>query len=136
MNNYALIENGLVVNVVVWDGDTSSWSVPDGQAAVLLKDGDSAYIGLGYADGVFEKPPVSLPPTPSPADILASNTATRDLLLSQATAAVAPLQDAVDLDMATDSDTAALKAWKTYRVLVNRVDLTQSTADWPVAPAT
>lgn len=57
MKNYALIENGTVVNVVVWDGDTSFWSVPDGQTAVLIKDGDLAYIGLAYADGIYAQPP-------------------------------------------------------------------------------
>lgn len=74
-------------------------------------------------------------PPPSAAQILASNTAMRDTLLSQATAAVAPLQDAVDLDEATDSETALLKKWKQYRVAVNRVDLTQAIPVWPTAPS-
>ncbi|MDP9153936.1 MAG: tail fiber assembly protein [Pseudomonadota bacterium] len=85
-----------------------------------------------YDGSVFAAP---VPYQPSPEEIKASNTTTRDALLSQATAAIAPLQDAVDLDMATDADTAALKAWKTYRVLVNRADLTQASPVWPAAPS-
>ncbi|KKB22881.1 tail fiber assembly protein, partial [Escherichia coli] len=35
---------------------------------------------------------------------------------------IAPLQDAVDLDIATEEEASLLAAWKTYRVLLNRVD--------------
>lgn len=46
----------------------------------------------------------------------------KQMLLSEAAEAIAPLQDAVDLDMATDEEIALLKEWKKYRVLLNRVD--------------
>lgn len=45
---------------------------------------------------------------------------------------IAPLQDAVDLDMATEVETALLLEWKKYRVLLNRVDT--SKPEWPTAP--
>ncbi|MDK3079991.1 tail fiber assembly protein, partial [Enterobacter hormaechei] len=46
-------------------------------------------------------------------------------LLSVAAQAIAPLQDAVDLSMATDDEMASLSAWKKYRVLLNRVDTSE-----------
>ncbi|EHP8466655.1 tail fiber assembly protein, partial [Salmonella enterica] len=49
-----------------------------------------------------------------------------------ATEKIAPLQDAVDLDEATDKEKASLLAWKKYRVQVNRVDT--SSPDWPDIP--
>lgn len=52
--------------------------------------------------------------------------------------AIAPLQDAVDLDDATDVEAAALKAWKKYRVALSRVPDQAGypgTIDWPAAPA-
>ncbi|MEX0425145.1 tail fiber assembly protein [Providencia rettgeri] len=56
-------------------------------------------------------------------------------LLAEANNAIAPLQDAVDLEMATDEEAAALQAWKTYRVLLNRVDTsTAPNIDWPEKP--
>lgn len=60
----------------------------------------------------------------------------KQYLLSEAAEAIAPLQDAVDLDMATPEEESALKEWKIYRVLVNRVD-TSLGADvvWPTPPA-
>ncbi|WP_334473640.1 tail fiber assembly protein [Arsenophonus sp. PmNCSU2021_1] len=59
----------------------------------------------------------------------------RDYLLEQAAKIIAPLQDAVDLDMATEAEKAALLAWKKYRVLLNRVDIsTVPDIDWPELP--
>lgn len=75
-------------------------------------------------------------------DIEAENLAKRQKLesikqqkLFDATQIVTPLQDAVDLDMATEEEKNRLTAWKKYRVLVNRIDT--STIDnivWPVIP--
>lgn len=53
-------------------------------------------------------------------------------LLDEATKVITPLQDAADLDMATDAEKSALLAWKKYRVLLNRVDI--SNAEWPALP--
>jgi len=51
--------------------------------------------------------------------------------------AIAPLQDAVDIDDATDADVVLLKAWKKYRVALNRLPDEPgypSSISWPVAP--
>lgn len=76
------------------------------------------------------QPPVE----PTAEEILRSNTAARDGLLYTAAALIAPLQDAVDLDIATDNEKTSLTAWKKYRVDVNRVDLTANEPTWPPAP--
>ncbi|HGV9229832.1 TPA: tail fiber assembly protein [Providencia rettgeri] len=56
-------------------------------------------------------------------------------LLAEANNAIAPLQDAVDLSMATDEEKAQLTAWKKYRVLLNRVGTsTESDIEWPEKP--
>lgn len=58
-------------------------------------------------------------------------------LMFDAAAAISPLQDAVDLDIATTEEAEQLLAWKKYRVLLNRVDVSQMTRnEWPQAPAT
>ncbi|WP_443698258.1 tail fiber assembly protein [Pseudomonas sp.] len=59
-------------------------------------------------------------------------------LRALADTAIAPLQDAVDIDDATDAEVALLKAWKKYRVALNRLpDQPGYSAiiDWPVIPA-
>ncbi|WGM01017.1 tail fiber assembly protein [Arsenophonus nasoniae] len=58
-------------------------------------------------------------------------------LLQEAAREMAPLQDASDLDMTTDAEKASLLAWKKYRVLLNRVDISASLdgdIDWPQQP--
>ncbi|EAO9298393.1 tail fiber assembly protein, partial [Salmonella enterica] len=45
---------------------------------------------------------------------------TKSRLLQMASEKIAPLQDAVDLDIATDDEKAQLDEWKKYRVLLMR----------------
>ncbi|WP_176489256.1 tail fiber assembly protein, partial [Morganella morganii] len=46
-----------------------------------------------------------------------------------------PLQDAVELEMATPEEESALKEWKKYRVLLSRVDTSLgSDVAWPIRP--
>lgn len=53
-------------------------------------------------------------------------------LLNQANNVIATLQDAIDLDMATDEEAEGLTQWKKYRVLLSRVDATAPV--WPEVP--
>ena len=58
-------------------------------------------------------------------------------LLSVANNKIAPLQDAADLEIATEDETTALTKWKTFRVLVNRVTTQPGypvNIDWPEQP--
>ncbi|CAN7446492.1 tail fiber assembly protein [Cupriavidus necator] len=59
---------------------------------------------------------------------------TRYALLQLATPRINPLQDAVDLDVATAAETASLTTWKQYRVALNRLDLTVTSVTWPEQP--
>ncbi|WP_256216660.1 tail fiber assembly protein [Pseudomonas sp. NBRC 111142] len=55
-----------------------------------------------------------------------------------ADSAIAPLQDAVDLDEATEAEAALLKEWKRYRIALNRLPEQAgypATIDWPAPPA-
>jgi hypothetical protein len=62
MDRYALVESGIVVNVIAWDGveydeETGiGWSPPAGVTVVKVGSGDVPSIGLGYSNGVFERP--------------------------------------------------------------------------------
>lgn len=56
--------------------------------------------------------------------------------LAQAEKRLAVLQYAVELEMATEQETQALKNWKTYMVQLSRVDVSSAPAiDWPTMPA-
>ena len=57
-------------------------------------------------------------------------------LLTFSALMLAPLQDALDLEVATEKELTSLKAWKTYRVALNRLDLsTAPDITWPEIPA-
>ena len=39
VNRYAVVKDGVVVNVCLWDGDTTKWTPPEGAIAVLAESG-------------------------------------------------------------------------------------------------
>jgi hypothetical protein len=43
LDSYAIIESGEVVNIVEWDGNTSTWEPPTGSTWVELSQ-DNAYL--------------------------------------------------------------------------------------------
>ncbi|WP_064773101.1 tail fiber assembly protein, partial [Escherichia coli] len=60
---------------------------------------------------------------------------TKNSLMQVASEHIAPLQDAADLEIATEGETSLLEAWKKYRVLLNRVDTsTAPDIEWPAVP--
>ena len=66
---------------------------------------------------------------------IAAAEAQKQYLIAEATAAIAPLQDAVDLEISTPEEISVLKEWKTYRVMLNRVDTsTAPDITWPIKP--
>ena len=55
--------------------------------------------------------------------------------LATANAEIAWRQDAVDADIATEEETAALTEWKKYRVMLMRVDTAKAPCiEWPTPP--
>lgn len=96
---------------------------PAGKVRVAGEDGNPA-----WADA---------PPVP-PEAIASRNNDKRENLMRVAAERIAPLQDAVDLGIATDEERESLSAWKAYRVVLNR--LTEQPGypldvNWPPLPA-
>lgn len=68
-------------------------------------------------------------------ELIAQAEETRAQLMAEANQKITPLQDALDVGIATDEELAQLKAWKTYRVLLSRVDTsTAPDIEWPEVP--
>lgn len=53
--NYAIIKDGYVINVVIWDGG-NDWSPPEGAVASAINDGDFVDTGYIYRNGAFAPP--------------------------------------------------------------------------------
>ncbi|CDH01829.1 tail fiber assembly protein [Xenorhabdus bovienii] len=74
-------------------------------------------------------------PPPTPEELQQRAERKKQYLMSQASNAIAPLQDAVELEMATGAEKSALTEWRKYRVLLNRVDCsTAPDVKWPEQP--
>lgn len=54
IENYAVIDNGIVINVIVWDGVTPL-KMPSGKTLVRLGD-SGAWIDWRYTNGKFVSP--------------------------------------------------------------------------------
>lgn len=143
-DQYALVQNGAVVNVIVWDGapftpatddqPASGWSPPEDTIAVKLDADSPVSISYSYDGSTFTAPPA--PPAPVPT--MAEKQAQQAVLMAQATNAIAVLTDATDpdiVDTVDPADVAKLKSWKKYRVDLSKVDLTQMNPVWPTAPS-
>ncbi|HHL3753618.1 TPA: tail fiber assembly protein [Klebsiella pneumoniae] len=128
MANYALIKKDLVDNIIVWDGNGTLF--PD-YTVIKIED---VMVGVGWSflDGKFIPPPES---QKTHEELVAIAENKKNSLLSAATTVMAPLQDAVELGIATDDEIFKLNELRKYRVLINRVN-TSVTTDivWPDFP--
>lgn len=74
-------------------------------------------------------------PEPSKEQLIADADSKKSILMSEATSKINPLEDAVELGMATKDEVNRLASWKQYRVFLNRIDPNTAPAiDWPEIP--
>lgn len=136
----AVYVNDAWSTVADWRGKTL-YATADGRARVVTDLGDEPnveytdkeYPGAAYAWSGSEW---VLDAARQTALDVSAATAKRNGMRAKADAAILPLQDAVDLGIATGSEAAALTAWKSFRVAVNRVDPSSASIVWPTEPET
>ncbi|EAX5649188.1 tail fiber assembly protein [Salmonella enterica] len=135
-------------HIAVFDAETQTWSLKEdhrGETVYDIATGNQVYISdpgplpenvtSVSPDGKYQKWDGKAWVKDEAAEAAArlrEAEGTKSRLLLMASGKIAPLQDAVDLDEATDKEKASLLAWRKYRVLVNRVDTTNP--DWPYVP--
>lgn len=129
MANYAVIENGMVVNVIVWDGVAG---LGDGDQ-MIIETVDGCCIGWTYAGGEFIPPPVA---DQDPAELIASADAEKQNRLSYATNKIVVWQTKLLMGRTlTDSESAELNAWMDYIDAVQAIDTsTAPDINWPESP--
>lgn len=137
---YLLINAGLVAEVIPGEIENDEGRmVPieeryhPGFLANLIPVEDDDDVQAGYVaheDGSFSP---WAPPPPTADEIRVQ----RDGALRAAALRIAPLQDAADLDEATDEELATLKRWKQYRVALSRIEAQAgfpANVQWPEVP--
>ncbi|MFJ2457071.1 tail fiber assembly protein [Pseudomonas neuropathica] len=131
MRTYARVDDGRVLEIFETDGDITEMVHPN----LILVEIPAATLvvpGWLYANGVFSEPPV-----PTSDELAAVARVKRAGMMEWATNQIAPLQDAVDLEEATSVELASLRAWKQYRVSLNRLEQQPewpTDIQWPIAP--
>lgn len=140
MNTYALVKEGKVVNTIVWDGPNSAELIDFGDGVVYEEipdaSGNTPSIGWLLENGKFTPPPLTEAEVEAAKQAaIYSNIATKDSLMNDSTQKISVLQDAVDLEMATDEEKITLQAWKKYRVILSRLNAdTDGDINWPEKP--
>ncbi|EOC1330902.1 tail fiber assembly protein [Cronobacter turicensis] len=113
-----------------WPEDAREVSVSWYQYLLEAQTGGKVITSNEYGQPVLADPP------PPDKETLAALAASKKAALMRAAGdAIAPLQDAVNLGMATDKEKMRLTEWLQYRVLLNRID-TSAAPDiaWPEVP--
>jgi len=133
MGMYAVINSsGIVVNKVLWDG-TSEWKGPQNMTIVYCEDTNSCAIGGLYKNGIFILPTAQMQPRE---ESVSEAEQMKTTLLTEATMVINSLQDAVDLEIASDDEQNLLTVWKKYRVMLIRVDVSLAPViSWPKKPS-
>lgn len=124
---WALVENNVVIELT--DVDPEGRYHPD---MPWVKSSDTVKLGFIYTGSSFVAPP-----SPSEAELVGAALGLRDRLLGVSALRIAPLQDAVDLGLASEEEKAALLEWKRYRVSLNRIQEQPAfpgEVNWPDPP--
>ncbi|WP_313048237.1 tail fiber assembly protein [Atlantibacter subterraneus] len=116
--------------------DAGTWPVNGIQVGDDIFNEFTGPAPAGKIRGVLNEMPawVDLPP-PAPRQLTDQAEQNRLALKNEADIEIAWRQDAVDAGIATEEETAALSEWKTYRVLLMRVDVSKAPdIVWPMPP--
>lgn len=120
-----------------YESSANGW--PDDAINISTADYEALFAGQAtgklIAIGGDGKPVLRDPPAPTKAQLIADAKAQQATLLAKAAEAIAPLQDAVDVDDAIQAELDRLKAWKQFRVALNRLDVALAPdIVWPEEP--
>lgn len=98
-----------------------------------LFEGQSA--GKAISSDKTGNPILMAQPLPTQEELVAQAIAKKATLSAKASASIAPLQYAVDLKKATDSELSQLAIWKEFAVALNRLDTSDApNIAWPETP--
>lgn len=131
--SYAVIENGMVVNVIVWGGE-DEFNAPDNQQLINISDiSEQPGIGWAYSDGVFTAP---LPPERSHDELVADAEQKKQSLIDAAMVNISVIQLKLQAGRKlTQEETTRLNVVLDYIEAVTATD-TSTAPDviWPELP--
>lgn len=129
MKTYARIENQRVAEIVALNVKPEKLYHPSLVWVDITVLPEQPDVNYRYSDGVFTAPVTES----ENAALIASSRLAAEM--DEANRTIAPLQDAVDISIATDEEITRLTEWKRYRVELSRIDTSKAPdIEWPVKP--
>jgi len=129
MKTYARIENQRVAEIVALNVKPEKLYHPSLVWVDITALPEQPDINYRYSDGLFTAPVTDA----ENAELIASSRLAAEMDAANRT--IAPLQDAVDISIATDEEITRLAEWKRYRVELSRIDTSNAPDnEWPVTP--
>lgn len=129
MKTYARIENQRVAEIVALNVKPEKLYHPSLVWVDITALPEQPDVNYRYSDGVFTAPVTDA----ENAVLIASSRLAAEM--DEANRTIAPLQDAVDISIATDGEITRLAEWKRYRVELSRIDTRKAPdIEWPVRP--
>lgn len=129
MKTYARIENQRVAEIVSLNVKPEKLYHPSLIWVDITTLPEQPDVNYRYIDGVFTAPVTDA----ESAVMIASSRLAAET--DEANRTIAPLQDAVDISIATDEEITRLAEWKRYRVELSRIDTSKAPdITWPVRP--
>lgn len=128
MKHYAVIDNGVVINVVVAADDMDFTGWPHERVDVT-DNPERVTLGYRYADGVFSAPPKRKE------DFVAEASMKKGLMIANARYEVTELRTDLFLGDISDVDRKRLIAWRDHLRKLERIDVQAAPdIDWPAPP--
>lgn len=133
MANYALIENGIVINIIVWEGpEVAPIELPPSITYVELEPGQNVGPGYLYQDGGFSAPPE---PEPTHDELVIQAQIEKQQRLTSADSVFLEWQTKLLLNIASEDEKQAVISWVNYKEAVKAVDPQQApNIQWPEPP--
>ena len=129
MKTYARIENQRVAEIVALNVKPEKLYHPSLVWVDITSLPEQPNVNYNYSNGVFTAQFTNA----ENAVLIASSRLTAEM--DEANRIIAPLQDAVDISIASDTEITRLAEWKRYRVALSRIDTSEAPAIvWPVKP--
>jgi len=129
MKTYARIENQCVAEIVSLNVKPEKLYHPSLVWVDISALPEQPDVNYNYSDGVFSAPVTEA----ENAVLIASSRLAAEM--DKANRTIAPLQDAVDISIATDEEITRLSEWKRYRVELSRIDISKAAdIEWPKNP--
>lgn len=135
-NTWAIIEDGLVVNTILWDGiqpynPGSQYTLID----ISADEHDQVSIGWSYNNGVFSPPAKEPDPEPTHEQLVSQAESEKYSRLSSADSIFLEWQTKLLLNIASEDEKNAVIAWVNYKDAVRAVDTNEApNITWPEQP--